>query len=331
MNRLVLLVCCLGAMFCHASTPFPGGVLDESGRTAFVPVEEGIEAVDLETGLSRWRNSQATWPLFVSGDQLYTVSLRRGSMSVMALGLTEKGAKSYESDSIELPTWVDANNLRLAWTLHKRTLTSAWQARGSLGRQHQGCVSINLAETKVTPTKEGCPLVVEVVAPALLQREAVRWHRSIAGHLHAVVEEDGPMSSLLRRKKTLVLRVWNEASGKETRAVEMISGTRPMLLPGLDGRQVWVREGGTFEAPGDASPWQVHSALDGHVVARVTFVPGTSQGSVIGNRAYGIVTRTGRVLLEGISGRRHELYAVDIESGKILWRRPVKENGTVAR
>jgi outer membrane protein assembly factor BamB len=299
-------------------------VLDESGRTAFVPTEEGVEALDLETGLSRWRNSQATCPLFVSGDQLYALSLQRGRLAIQALSLTDKGTKSYESDSLEIPAWVDANNLRSAWTLNKRDLRFAWQARGTLGKSSQGCFTLNLADSKLTPSKEGCP-AVETPLPALLQREPVRWHRSIAGHLHAVVEEEGPMSTLLRRKKKLVLRVWNEASGKETRAVELLTATRPMILPGLDGRQVWVRDGGTFEAPGDGSPWQVHSALDGHTVARVTFVPGTSQVTLIGNRAYGTVTRTSRVLLEGKTGRRHELFAVDVETGKVLWRKPVRE------
>jgi hypothetical protein len=43
------------------------------------------------------------------------------------------------------------------------------------------------------------------------------------------------------------------------------------------------------------------------------------------------VSRSGRVLLEGRSGRRHELYAVDLESGKVLWRKPVKESGVTPR
>jgi outer membrane protein assembly factor BamB len=325
MSRFVLL-CCLGWVgLLSAATPFPGGVMDESEQTAFVPTEEGVEALDLETGLTRWRNSQATCPLFVSGEQVYALSLQRGRMAIQGLSLSDKGTRTYESDWLELPTWVDASSMRGAWTLNKRTLTFAWQARGTLGKSSQGCFTLNLSETKWSSTKEGCP-AVEKPLPALLQREPVRWHRSIAGHLHAVVEEDGPMSTLLRRKKKLVLRVWNETSGKETRAVELLTATRPMILPGLDGRHVWVREGGTFDAPGDSSPWQVFSVLDGHAVARVTFVAGTSQATLVGTRAYGMVTRTSRVLLEGKTGRRHELYAVDVETGKVLWRKPVRES-----
>jgi outer membrane protein assembly factor BamB len=31
------------------------------------------------------------------------------------------------------------------------------------------------------------------------------------------------------------------------------------------------------------------------------------------------------VLLEGKTGRRNELFAVDVETGKVLWRKPVRE------
>lgn len=332
MNRLQVLVFLglVGLLPAAPPTPFPGGVLDESGRTAYVSTEEGVEALDLETGLSRWRNSEATCPLFAGGDQLHALSLQRGRLAILGLSLTDKGTRTYESDWLEMPVWIDTSNFRAAWSLNKRQLTLAWQARGSLGKSAQGCYTLPLTETKWTPTKDGCP-AVEPPLPALLQREPVRWHRSLAGHLHAVVEEEGPMSTLLRRKKRLVLRVWNEASGKEVRSVELLSATRPMLLISLDGRYVFVREGGSFEAPGDGSPWQVYSSLDGQAVARVTFVPGTSQLTLIGTRAYGMVTRTSRVLLEGRMGRRHELYAVDVETGKLLWRKSVREPIAVAR
>ncbi|MFQ3592497.1 MAG: hypothetical protein SNJ82_04815 [Gemmataceae bacterium] len=324
MSRLVVLgfLCLVGML--SAASPFPGGVLDDTGQVAYVATEEGVEALDLETGLSRWRNPEATSPLFVSGNQLYALALQRGRLAVQALSLTDKGRRSYESDWVELPVWIDPTNFRAAWTLQKRDLTLAWQARGTLGKSAQGCYTLNLSETKWTPTKDGCP-AVEVSLPTLLQRQPVRWHRSIAGHLHAVVEEESPMSTLLRRKKQFVLRIWNESTGKETRSVELLTATRPTLLVSLDGRHAFVREAGTFDAPGDGSSWQVYSTLDGQNVARVPFVPGTSQVTLLGTRAYGMITRTSRVLLEGKTGRRHELYAVDIPSGKPLWRKPVRE------
>jgi hypothetical protein len=335
MTRLILPVLlaatALTVLPARAAPAFPGGVLDSTGRTAFVPTEDGVEAVDLETGLSRWKSREATWPVVVSGNQLVALAVSRGSLTVVGLDLTGKGERVFRSDAIEVPAWADAASLRGTWELEKRTLSLAWQARGTLGRPTSGASSIDLVHARVTKLKE--PPTASVTVPKMLEKLPVRWHRSIAGSVHAVLEEpSGPMS-LLRRRSKLVLRVWSEATGKEARTQELIEGVRPMLLPGVDGMHVWVRDAGSFESASDGagSAWQVHSALDGHRVARVPFVPGTVQGIVIGPRAYGLVSRSGRVLIEGRTGRRHELYAVDLESGKVLWRKPVKESGVTPR
>jgi hypothetical protein len=321
-----------GALESIAAKPFPGGVMDSTERTAFVAVEEGVEAVDLATGIGRWRSHDATWPLVVKGDKLIAVALSRGAITVVELDLTGKGERVFRAEPIDVPGWADASSLRCTWSLEKRTLTLAWQARGTLGRSASGTSEVDLVHARATKVKD-VPAAPATV-PRLLEKLPVRWHRTIAGQIHAVVEEEAGPMTLLRRQSKLVLRVWSENTGKEARAQELIKGTRPMLLPGLDGLHVWVRDGGTFESASDGAAgaaWHVHSTLDGHRTARVPFVAGTTQATVIGARAYGVASRSGRVLLEGKAGRRHELYAVDLESGKVLWRKPVKECGATPR
>lgn len=329
-RRVLLFALLIAGPAGRAATAFPCGTVDASGRTAFVAVEDGIEAIDLETGVTRWKSRDAAWPLLVAGDQLIALSPSRGSLTVVRLDLAGKNDRPFRSDPVEVPAWADASNLRCTWALEKHTLTLAWQARGTLGRPSAGSAEVDLVHARVTKLIDAPAPAPSVAVPKMLEKLPVRWHRSIAGQLHAVLEEEfGPMS-LLRRQSKLVLRVWNENTGKETRSQELIQGARPMLLPGLDGLHVWVRDAGTFETAADgstAAPWQVHSTLDGHRVARVPFVAGTTQGTVIGTRAYGVASRSGRMLLEGRAGRRHELYAVDLESGKVLWRKAVKESG----
>lgn len=321
----------LTALTAQAGPAFPGGVLDSTGRTAFVAADDGVDAVDLETGLSRWKSQHAAWPLLVAGDRLYGLAFARGAMTVVALDLAGKGERGFRSDPIELPAWADASSLRCTWSLEKRTLSLWWQARGALGRQAGGAAEVDLVLARVAKLDAAAPAPAAV--PRLLEKLPLRWHKSISGQMHAVVEEEvGPMS-LLRRRSQLVLYVWSETTGKQARSAKLLEGSRPMLMPGVDGLHVWVRDAGTFEsaADGAGSPWHVHSALDGEHVARVPFVAGTTQATVLGTKAYGVASRSGRVLLEGKAGRRHELYAVDLESGKVLWRRPIKESGATPR
>src|SRR5438128_1992910 len=55
----------------HGS-PFPGGLLDSSGRTAFLSsAGGGIQAVDLMTGDVLWHSNEAEVPLLVAGNRLY--------------------------------------------------------------------------------------------------------------------------------------------------------------------------------------------------------------------------------------------------------------------
>lgn len=328
---IVLVVSVSFSLSAWAGSAFPGGVLDSTGRTAFVAVEDGVEAVDLETGLSRWKSREATWPVLAAGDQLIALSVSRGSLLVVGLDLTGRGDRVFRSDPVEIPAWADASSLRCNWTLEKRTLCLSWQARAPLGRSAGGTSSIDLVHARVTKMKDN-PNISSTI-PRMLEKLPVRWHRSIAGSVHAVVEEEAGPMSLLRRRSKLVLHVWSETTGKEARAQELIEGVRPMLLPGLEGLHVWVRDAGTFEnaTDGTGSAWQVHSALDGQRVARVPFVPGTVQATVLGSRAFGLATRSARVLVEGKAGRRHELYAVDLESGKTLWRKAVRENAVSPR
>ena len=61
----------------------------------------------------------------------------------------------------------------------------------------------------------------------------------------------------------------------------------------------------------------------GVVVRRVPFVPGTKQATLIGSRAYCMATAPARGSLELGPRRAQTLHAIDLESGKVVWQRPL--------
>jgi hypothetical protein len=100
------------------------------------------------------------------------------------------------------------------------------------------------------------------------------------------------------------------------------------MMPGMDGIHLWVRDASINPDESDSDSgvgrhhWSVYSALDGHLVARAPFLAGTQEAALIGDRAYYLTAALVRE--SGVPTRRvYELHAIDIESGKALWHRPL--------
>src|SRR5262245_56280780 len=135
MRRLpALLLTLLVSGAVRAEASFPGGLLDSTGRTAYLATGNGIAAVDLTTGAFRWRSTEATEPLLVAGDRLYALAgTRAGRLFVRGFELSDRGQRVYESEPIELPRWAvpengpgrsfsftarrDRNRLELSWQI----------------------------------------------------------------------------------------------------------------------------------------------------------------------------------------------------------------------
>jgi hypothetical protein len=352
---LPLPFCLLPFAFClllpplaHAGVALPGGILDSTGRTGYLGTDTGIDAVGLARGELLWRTSRAQVPLLVVADRLYALALSdRNVLYVRGFDLIDKGKQVYQSARIELPGWVvtsgaPGHSFRTHHHRNKSILHLDWQASASADtgprKEAGGTVRIDLEKGTVTLGKVGPPPLpsAPMVSPQL-EKRCVRWQRSISGHLHAVVLEEVVNESPQRKdvatqrasEKRLVLRTWNEKTGKETsRFHELVRGSRPVLLIGVDGFHLWVRDAAPSpDMVGDDLPsrchWAVYSALDGHLVARVPYLPGTQEATLIGDRAYlltGTLPRHSRHLS---TQRIRLLHAVDVESGKTLWQRPL--------
>ncbi|MBY0229749.1 MAG: hypothetical protein K2W96_10755 [Gemmataceae bacterium] len=313
------------------TTPFPGGLADGE-RTAYVAGPKGIDALDLETGEARWRSPHAQKPLFAAGDTLFCLALESDSLAVVGLDKVGKGEVVFRSRPIETPRWADpagaaGQSFAVAWSQEKRTLVLSWQARlkprVGRGKEAHGSVRIDLLSGKTEPLAEARHAAPPLALPKLLEKLSVRWHRTFGGQVLAVTEEEAGKPG--DRTHRLLLRTWDERTGKEAAAKELVRGGRPALLRGLDGLHLWVRDAGTRETEEPAG-WQVYSSLDGHAVAQVPFVAGTSQAVLLGGRAYVVAGASGRAALEGNGSRAYVLHALDLETGKASWTWPLSRH-----
>ncbi len=193
-------------------TAFPGGLLDSSGRAAFLPAATGgIDAVDLVTGELLWHTIEAEVPLLVVADRLYAqAGLKRNRLRVLAFDLTRKGECVLESDPVVLPKWVvtsDApgKSFQGRWRKDKDQLVLDWEAKAWAPRaqrptpeqertarqQAAGTARIDLLTGQVVlGPREAVASLPPRRLPRQLEKLTVRWHGTVGRNFLAVVLED---------------------------------------------------------------------------------------------------------------------------------------------
>jgi hypothetical protein len=331
MRRLLLLL--LTVPTTATAGPFPGGVLDPTGRVAYVASAAGIDAVGLDRGELLWRSREAQVPLTVANGKLFALGLHpTNQITVVQFQLNGKPSQAVRTDVTDLPRWASTRptatqSFRQEWKRVGDELVVDWRAaaRGTAGpaKSAAGQVRIDLDTGRVrsAPAPE---VIAPQPVPPQLEKHALRWHGRAGGQLLAVVLEDLPDSTAEKRHQRLVFRAWDDRTGKETTPRELMRGERLALLADLDGKHAWLRDaGGPDEAP---SPWSVVSVLDGHLVARVPFLPGTLAATRLGDRAYCLTTAPAKAALGDAPARRvHTLHAINLADGAVVWRRALAD------
>jgi hypothetical protein len=325
------------AVAVQAAPPFPGGLLDSTGRTVYVRSQTGIEALDLTRGDVVWRTSLASRPLLVVDDRLYALVVGpENRLRIRGFDLCCKGDKVFESAAVQLPRWVTPRNDRghsfsCRWKRHEARLDLTWRASaavpGGTTKESAGLASIDLESGKVQQCLIPPPRApTSPLRPPQLEKLAVRWHRSSAGQLTALAVEELPGSVPGRRLQRLVLRNWNERTGKENQPRELLRGTRLVFMAGLDDRHLWLRDAAPCPDESNAPlslagrHWSVFAAVDGHLVARVPFLPGTHAATIIGDWAYCLTGGGVRAIGEAASRSGRVLHAINLTTGKVVWR-----------
>jgi hypothetical protein len=310
-----------------AAPSFPGGVLDSTGRTAYLASEIGIDAIDLARGQVLWQSREAHVPILVEGDRLYALAVyKTNKLSVIAFDLARTADRVFRTEVTGFPRWVATlptatQSFRFGWRRQKNTLFLDWKAEAFVERgptKHaSGQVQIDLDEGRVRSS----PIVLHPPQPDAqparqLEKLAVRSQATVSGQLLAAVLEELPGSTPRDRRQRLVLRGWEVRSGKEIASRELLRGTRPIVLADLDRKHLWLRDAGE-----NSLVWSVVSILDGHLVTRVPVVPGTQVATIVGSRAYCLTVAPAPGELDGSPRRALMLHALDLETGKAVWKR----------
>ncbi|MFO0878603.1 MAG: hypothetical protein U0840_14780 [Gemmataceae bacterium] len=327
---VVMFLCGLSSSVTAAS--FPGGILDSTGRTAYLVSEGGIDAVDLLRGERLWKSREAQLPLLVAADRLYALGFFQGPrFSVVAFDLASKAERVFRTEVTDLPRWVNTRggagqSFHCRWEQSGRFLLLDWEARADAGtgpsKQVAGQVRINLETGRV----ETVPVAIKAPRPTdplprQLEKKAIRWQGRAGGQILAVVAEELPESTLTRRQERLVLRAWDARTGREAPARELMRGGRPTVLLDLDGKHLWLRDALSGEDVFTPGPWSVVSVLDGHLVARVPFLAGTQVATLIGSRAYLLSASVEKKAFgQKPPGRQVDLHALDLDAGGLVWK-----------
>lgn len=319
-----------------AAPPFPGGLLDSTGRTAYLGTPTGMVAIELARGEVVWETREAHRPILVAGDRLYALALSASNrLSIVAFDLASKANRVFATDVTDFPRWVatrdtPTQSFHVECRQSKNKLLLDWHAatHGGSGpaKQASGTVQVDLDTGRAEPLALAVrpPRPNTDATPPQFAKLAVRWHGRAGGQLLAVVAENLPESTPRQRHQRLVLRGWDARSGKETTAPrELLRGGRVVVLADLDGMHLWLRDAEQAE-----QPWQVVSILDGHLVRRVPYVPGTQVATIVANHAYCLGGAPVRTALDGPPRRIHVLHAVDVETGKVAWQRVLSGGAT---
>jgi hypothetical protein len=323
--------------------PLPGGLADPAGRAGFVAsAAGGIEALDLQTGEVLWESIEAQRPLLLVGSRLIAQAGTKRNRFRILVYETQTGECVLESDPVVLPPWVvtgsaSGRSFDARWRLERNQLVCTWEAKAwnagiahlpaeqsAAARKHAaGVARIDLDTGRV---ESGPAEKTEPEPPPRplkeLENRAVRWQGSIGPFTCAVVIEESPSG------QSLVLRMWDPASGKALEPRELLRGKRLLVQTTLEGKYLCLRDGGNGpDQQGGRSIreqfWTLLSLDPTAKSAKVPYETGTQAMAVVGPRLFYAVSGPVQGAINRSMVEPRILKAVSLESGKVLWQRPV--------
>jgi hypothetical protein len=308
----------------------PGGITDSAGRTGFLSGPGGtLEAVDLLTGDVLW-TADARKPLFAYGERLYALTTDGTRTRVRTFDIANRGERVFESDPLTLPDWVKAFDghglsFKVRCRIDKGELMLSWEARlPREDRQAAGSASVNLRSGEVKTTAAEVALGNPVRSFAReLEKLTVRWQGVSGKELKALVLEQET------EQQRFVLHSWDLNTGKANPPRELIVGRRLTMLPTVDERYLFLRDGDASpvlkpEAAAASSGWSIVSTATDEVVARAPYEPGTQAVGLIGPRVYVMLSGPIRGPISRTFMHPRSLRAIDLKTGKKLWERPIE-------
>jgi hypothetical protein len=324
----------------------PAGIADPTGHTGFfASTSGGIEAIDLASGKVLWETHEAQVPLLIEGDHLLTqAGIKRNRLRILRLDLNHKCECDLESDPIVFPAWVmtgegPGRSFKTQWRLEKHQLVLDWEASAwyagktkptpeqeKAARKHAaGIARIDLKTGQVDVEPPLHPVASTPPAlPEHLEKKSVRWQGLVEGHWRVVTLEE------VAGQQRLVLHSWDQQSDKAEEPKELLKGKRLVLRTTLDERFLCLREAspspddrGSLMPQKSPSWWWLFSPRTGDLLGRIPHEPGMHAVVILGDRVFYLVTGSSHGPLDQPNVHPRTLKAIDLNSGKKLWERPV--------
>jgi hypothetical protein len=298
----------------------PRGVTDPAGRNGFVTnADGGVTALDLRSGSVLWETKMARRPVLVAGERVYaSIFDQPGKLRIVGLDIRRHGVVTFESDTVSLSGATSGHATTLRW------LPDANQVRLTLdpadGSPNERGFVIDLRTGSVQQMPPAPPSLDNMLPR--LDNRAVRWQGTVGNSHKVLALEETPV------EQQLVLHAWNRTTGVAETPHVLFSGKRLVVCATVNSQFLCIRD--AMPSPEQRADdltrfaWSIFDVATGALVARMPYQAGTQAISVIGSRAYCLVSDGVPTAFRGPFVSPHKLKAIDLRSGKSVWERPVE-------
>ena len=326
---------------------FDGGLIDESTNTAFlINDRHHLEAVELQTGRTRWIRNQGPKPIAVVGKNLIALgSSSRPNELLVLFPALDTGRSTTETIHIVLDSWVELDGaqgkefeydvsvvgqkVRLTW--HARS----WYAGGAPAPpQVQNRYEREAAgEVLIDPRSrvaESRPLAVSTLGKTEVQTELANkrsspYWRASRLRSESILLDDQLVTFEFTKsagQEGVLLRRWPVDDGQPAPPLRLTQGQVSALRLTHDGRHVMV-EHSTVKSSPTALVWSIFALPKGQRVGKLSVEMGSEPVAVAGDTLFYTVTSLS-------SGKPTELKrqfkAVGLVHNDLIWERRLKSH-----
>jgi hypothetical protein len=320
--------------------PFPGGVADADGKTAYVGCPKGraIDAIDLATGEMRWRSTSAERPLAVVGNRLAALEPdgeKRNAARIVLVN-TRDGKEVLRTEPITFPDWVvitapsrpgEGRAFGCRAVVDKGDLYVRWQASAAYWggpvpsretleaarKNAEGVVRVDLGDG--TFQMQAADRMPTVKVPPEVEKEAARADPTgteravtVVGDWAVAADRDGA---------GVVLKRWDVATGKALEPITLREGRNLLGRVEPNGFALVTDHG-------DPRSCWVYSVDGGKELGRLTLPEAAREVRVIGRRAYVLRLLPHEGKGANLFDQPRGVTAYELATGKELWTYPIE-------
>lgn len=322
----------------------PSGVAAPNQQVGYVAtMTGGIEALDLLTGELLWRAELAARPVLIFQNLLAALALvegRANALQLIEVDLNKEGELVRESDALVFPDWVratitpdlffsyevsvDGNDLILEWEGHARYEGGAPPSALIQAQSTQdaaGAARFNLQTGEVSELPDHSKKKIEL-PQGLLEANLFSYQQGASSFWRTEpwVFDDGfavLIGEVAEDRQTLKLQTWDARTGEIASPIKLLTGQALVSYVTPDGLCLFIHS----ELQSDKHDWRLFSVTTGKELTVLKYEEGTREACVLNSRVYYLVEDAAAAHHEGEETLQSTMKAVDVASGRLIWKR----------